>query len=105
MFDIDKQFRKVGFYKRPQEGCSFDLEDDENDYENKYGVYYERRNRNHNYTQVLCIIHKSNGNHLIQSYQKDVNSDGFNNVVGLNYKEMKLAMRKYKQMKRKYGWK
>lgn len=33
------------------------------------------------------------------------NSEGFNNCVGLTYKEMRMAMKKYKEMKIKYKWK
>lgn len=88
--NIDKNLKKIGFIKI---------------YEDKYSVSYERYNKQFKYTQVLDIIYKKSGNHLIQSYQKGVNTDGFNNVVGLTYKEMKLAMKKYRQMKGKYGWK
>lgn len=72
--------------------------------ESKYGVSYTREIERFKYTQRLDIGHRSNGNHLIQSYQEGVNGDGFNNVVGLNYNETKLAMKKYRQLKRKYKW-
>lgn len=87
---LDKQFEKIGFTK---------------DEENEYGVHYRRHNEEHDYIQAISIVHKANGNHLIQSYEKEVNTDKFNNVVGLNYHEMKLLMKKYRQMKRKYHWK
>lgn len=94
--NVDERFRELGFYKMKNE-----------DKEDKYGVSYIkeiRLNDNNKYNHRLDIIHKANGNHLIQSYQEDVNSDGFNNMVGLNYKTTKLAMKKYRQLKRKYKW-
>ena len=69
------------------------------------GACYEREITEYGYIQCLEIMHKANGKHLIQSYQKGgVNKDGFNNVVGLTYEETKLAMKKYKQLKREYNW-
>lgn len=86
---IDKKLKKLGFEK---------------DSEDKYGVIFCRKDEKHSYIQVLEIYHKRSGNHLIVSYQKDVNSEGFNNTVGLTYEEVKLAMEKYKQISRKYKW-
>lgn len=68
------------------------------------GACYEREITEYDYIQCLEITHKASGKHLIQSYQKGVNKDGFNNVVGLTYEETKLAMKKYKQLKREYNW-
>lgn len=90
--NIDKQLEKIGFQKLHGE-----------DEESEYGVYYARHDE-HGFTQRLDIYHKKSGRHLIMSYQEGVNSDKFNNSVGLTYKEMKLAMKKYRQMKRRYGW-
>lgn len=90
---IDKKFRGLGFKKMENE--------------NKYGVSYIKEiilNDNNKYIHRIDILHKASGNHLIQSYQEGVNSDGFNNMVGLDYKTTKLAMKKYRQMKRKYKW-
>lgn len=89
---IDEQLKDLGFYKLASD-------DEKEDY---YGVCY-RKDRGI-YVQRLDIRHKANGRHIIQSYQEGINSDGFNNVVGLTYKETKLAMKKYKQLKRKYKW-
>lgn len=73
--------------------------------ENDYGATYEKEvSMGGKYCHVISIISKSNGNHLIQSYEKEVNSDKFNNAVGLTYKEAKLAMKKYRQLKRNYKW-
>lgn len=57
------------------------------------GACYEREITEYDYIQCLEITHKASGKHLIQSYQKGVNKDGFNNVVGLTYEETKLAMK------------
>ena len=86
---IDKKLKKMGFEK---------------EYENKYGACFYRKNEKYSYVQNLEINHKRSGNHLINSYQKDLNNEGFNNSVGLTYKEAKLAMKKYKQLSRKYKW-
>lgn len=83
-----------------------DLGFEKND-EDKYGVSYSRVisiNENNKYTHNLDILHKASGNHIIQSYEEGLNNDGFNNMVGLNYKTTKLAMKKYRQLKRKYKW-
>ena len=90
---VDKKLEELGFVKLTGE-----------DRENKYGVCYVRKNHKYNYTQRLDISHKSNGDHIIQSYEEGANKDGFSNVVGLTYLETKLAMKKYRQMKRKYKW-
>ncbi|MCI8795304.1 MAG: hypothetical protein HFG89_00400 [Dorea sp.] len=97
---IDKKLRKIGFIKVYEDRGNgrFVSED-------KYGVSYERWIEEYKYTQVLDIRHKTSGKHLIQSFQKNVNADGFNNTVGLSYEETKLAMKKYRQMKRRYNWK
>ena len=68
--------------------------------ENNYGVCYQRENKKYNYTHRLDILHKQSGKHLIQSYEEGTN----NNVVGLTYYETKLAMKKYRELKRKYKW-
>ncbi len=90
---IDKKLEELGFLKVENE--------------NKYGACYMREipiNSGDSYIQRLDILCKSNGHHLIQSYEEGVNSDKLNNSVGLEYREIKLAMKKYKQLKRKYKW-
>lgn len=73
--------------------------------ENHYGVMYKRRVEKYGYNQLVHIHKKKSGNHIIQSYVEALNSDGFNDCVGLTYKEMRLFMKKFRQMKRKYRWK
>ena len=81
---IDKRFLELGFAKG----------------EESDGVLeYIRYNNQYNFTHIISIIHKHNGNHLIQSYEEEVNSDGYNNVVGLSKEETKLAL---KAMKNKF---
>ena len=61
-----------------------DLGFDKND-EDKYGVSYSRVisiNENNKYVHNLDILHKDNGNHIIQSYEEELNNDGFNNILG-----------------------
>ncbi len=95
MFEsIDKKLEKIGFVKLHGENE-----------ESRYGVYYRKKIEKFGYYQRLDIVHKKSGRHLIMSYQEDINSDKLNNSVGLTYKETKLAMKKYRQTKRKYGWK
>lgn len=80
---VDTKLKEIGFAKTK---------------ENEYGVSYERKDEKYNYIQVLDLLHKASGRHLIQSYQKDVNKDGFNNVVGLTAYETKLALKKMRQI-------
>lgn len=95
MFEsIDKKLEKIGFVKLHGE-----------DGESKYGVFYRRQFEGYSHCQRLDIYHKESGRHLIISYQEDVNAHGLNNAYGLTYKETKLAMKKYRQMKRRYDWK
>ena len=83
--NIDKKFEEIGFIKVS---------------EDKYGAFYERYDKEHNFTQVLAIVYKANGNHVIQSYDRDLfDEDCMGNVcVGLTYYETKLALKKMKKM-------
>ena len=84
--NIDKKFEEIGFIKIS---------------EDKYGTRYERTNEFHNYVQVLNICHKASGIHIVQSYDKDLMDSKMigNTCVGLTYYEMKLALKKMKQLK------
>lgn len=83
--NIDKKFEEIGFVKIK---------------ENKYGVEYEREDKQYNYTQTLGIYHKASGNHIIQSYDKNLeDTKGIGCAcVGLTYYETKLALKKMKQL-------
>ncbi len=89
MCRIDKEKKKLGFAKI---------------LENKFGVEYNKYIEEFDYNHVIIILHKKYGEHIIQSYQRQLNSDGFNNCVGMTFKEAKLVIRKYREMKRKYRW-
>ena len=78
----DDRFNEIGFTKVK---------------ENQYSANYERKTK-HGYVQCLDLVRKSSGRHIIQSYEKGVNKDGFNNCVGLTMYEAKLCRRKMKQM-------
>lgn len=82
---VDKKFEKIGFIKVS---------------EDKYGARYERKDEDFNFTQVLTILHKSSGRHIVQSYDKDLMDSKMvgNTCVGLSYYEMKLALKKMKQL-------
>ena len=80
---IDEKFNDIGFVKVE---------------ETKFGAKYQRKENKYNYIQCLDLLHKASGKHLIQSYQKDINKDGFNNMIGLSIYEAKLAVKKMKQM-------
>ena len=83
----DKRLEKIGFTKV---------------IENNYIVSYERKVPVDNYTQRLDFCHKQNGNHLVQSYDKDLfDSKNIGNTsVGLNKYELKCCLRKLKEL----GW-
>lgn len=83
--NIDKKFEKIGFIKVK---------------EDKYGATYERKDIEYNSTQVLDILHKESGRHIVQSYDKDLVDDKRigNTCVGLSYYEMKLVLKKMKKM-------
>lgn len=82
---IDKKFEKMGYIK---------IREDE------YGVSYERKNNEFNFIHRLDIRRKSSGNHIIQSYDKNLmDKDCIGNVcVGLTYPEIKLCLKKMKKL-------
>lgn len=84
--NVDKKLKDIGFTK---------IKDD------NYSVIYERSLKKYNYTQILSIVHKKNGKHIIQSYDKDLfDKKGIGNTcVGLTYYETKLIMKKMKKKK------
>jgi hypothetical protein len=80
---VDEKLMEIGFQK---------INDDE------YAVTYERKNEMYGYTQILDIIRKASGRHILQSYDKNLFDDKMigNTCVGLSYYEMKLATKKMK---------
>ena len=85
---IDEKFEEIGFTK---------IE------ENEYGVRYQRDVKEYNYIQTLDILHKTSGNHIVQSYDANLIDEKKigNTCVGLTMYEMDLCIQKMKQM----GWK
>lgn len=87
---IDEKFAEIGFVK---------IEED------KYGAIYERLECPdiQFYTQVLHLAHKASGQHIVQSYDKDLTDEKKigNTCIGLTMYEMKLCMKKMREM----GWK
>lgn len=68
--------------------------------EDKFGAQYERYDDECNFTQCVDIMHKRGGEHIIQSYDKnlfDTKKIG-NTCVGLTYKENKLFLKKMKEL-------
>ena len=80
---IDEKFEAIGFKKIEE---SDDI------------VVYERQTPL--YVQVLELCRWGKGQNMIFSIQQGVNSDGFNNNVGLTVYEAHLASKKMKQK----GW-
>lgn len=85
---VDEKFKEIGFRK----------------VENGFIVVaYERYNEMFNYTQRIELCHKSTGMHIVHSYDVNLSDEkGIGNTsVGLTMYEMKLCIKKMKQM----GWK
>ena len=81
---VDERFEELGFTKT---------------YESKIVVTYEKEIKDYNYIQSIDICRKESGNHIVISGEKGINKDGFNNAVGLTKQEMKLCIKKMKEMK------
>lgn len=86
---IDKRLEELGF-KKISEG--------------NYGATYAKVDKEFGFVHCIAILNKELGDHIIHSYQKGANSDGFNNTVGMTYKEAKLAIKKFRQLKRRFKW-
>lgn len=86
--NVDEKFAEIGFVK---------IEED------KFGVTYERKSEKFGFVQVLAFMHKASGRHIIQSYDKNLTDEKKigNTCVGLSMYEMKLCLKKMRQM----GWK
>ena len=84
---VDEKLKELGFEKKSQE--------------NEYGVTYERQCDG--YLQWVSIMHKANGNHILQSYDPELFDEKKigNTCVGLTYTELRLFTKKMKQL----GWK
>ena len=82
---VDEKLKEIGFVKIK---------------EDKYGVRYERKNSKYNFTQSVDILHKASGRHILQSYDNELmdQKNIGNTCVGLTGYEMKLFLKKMKQI-------
>lgn len=87
---VDRKLAEIGFTKEK---------------EDKYGCVYKRKDKEYNFTQKVAIVHKKSGRHILQSYDPDLGDDeGIGNTcVGLTEYEMKLFIKKMKQLKMYVG--
>ena len=83
---VDEKLATIGFTKEK---------------EDKYGCVYKRKDKKYNFTQEVVILHKKSGRHILQSYDPDLaDNNGIGNTcVGLTGYEMKLFLKKMKEMK------
>lgn len=83
---VDDKLAKIGFIK---------IKEDE------YGVEYKRKDAKYGFIQSVDILKKASGKHILQSYdgelidQKKIG----NTCVGLTGYEMKLFLKKMKQIR------
>ena len=84
---VDDKLKDIGFVKTK---------------ENKYGIEYEKINvtGTYKYIHKVCILHKNSGKHILQSYDSELIDEKNigNTCVGLTGYEMKLFLKKMKQM-------
>lgn len=83
---VDEKLAEIGFTKEK---------------EDKYECVYKRKDKKYNFAQKVEILHKKSGRHILQSYDPELgDSKGIGNTcVGLTGYEMKLFLKKMKQMK------
>lgn len=83
---VDEKLAEIGFAKEK---------------EDKYGCVYIRKDKEYNFTQKVAIGRKKSGRHILQSYDPDLgDNEGIGNTcVRLTGYEMKLFLKKMKQMK------
>ena len=79
----DEKLQEIGFTKVVENECY---------------AQYEREDVEFDYVQSLDLYHKASGRHIMLSCQKEGNTDGFNNAVGLTAYEMKLVLKKMKEL-------
>lgn len=82
---IDRKLEKIGFSK---------VREDE------HGVGYQRYNDKYKFMQTVNISRKTSGRHILQSYDEDLFDEKKigNTCVGLTGYEMKLFLKKMKQI-------
>lgn len=85
--NVDKKLKNLGFMKSEEFGT---------------GVSYYKHAGT--FVHKVDIYKKESGNHLIISYQHGLNQVSMHNAVGLTSEEIRLFMKKYKKMIKKYHW-
>ena len=91
---IDKMMKRYGYEKTE---------------ENKYGVYYKKREPQ-NYDHIVCVISKASGRHLMQSYDAETirvpgRTWAINDCAGVEIPVLLLMWMKAKYLCFKYHWK
>lgn len=83
---VDEKLKEIGFVKIVEE--------------DKYGVRYKRKDDEHSFVQTVDIFRKASGRHLLQSYDTELTDQKKigNTCVGLTGYEMKLFLKKMKQI-------
>ena len=86
---VDEKFEEIGFVKVAED--------------KRYYAHYQRDDKEYSFVQTLYLCHKASGRHIVQSYDENLSdTKGIGNTcVGLTMYEMKLCIKKMKQM----GWK
>ncbi len=86
---IDKRLEKLGFRKIK---------------EDRYGVIFRWEDPGLNKKCEVAIMHKSQTDSIIQVYDPDITFGAYTAMNALSLTEMKLFLKKFKQMVRKYRW-
>ena len=86
---IDKKIEKLG-YKKIEE--------------NKYGVIFRWEDPGLNRKREVAILHKATTDNIIQVYDPDHMFGKYTAMDALTMTEMKLFLKKFKQMVKKYRW-
>lgn len=75
--------------------------------ENEYGVYYEKKEAQ-GFIHVVCVVRKKSGNHIMQSYDKEVLKIGERYICegcGVEIPVLLLMWLKAKYLSIKFHWK
>ena len=83
--NVDEKISEIGFEKV---------------YESDIVAQYKRYSKTFNFYQIVDIVRKSNGRHLLQSYVAELMDDKHTGNVGcgLTSYELKLFLKKMKQL-------
>ncbi len=84
---IDEKLEELGYIKQCETGVVTSYE------RREVGKYKHQRF----YYHVVDVTDS-----FINSYQRGINSDKLNNSVKLNYKELRLFLKKMKKLRKKY---